>query len=1343
MTQSNGDTLIVDVVARLDERSFRQIQQDAERAGQQSGGAFGGGLVDGAQQGAQDASRAVENGLQGAEQAAEQGGQRAGGKLAGAFQGALAALPALAAGAALAVGAAAVGGVLAVTNMAAESAQNVNEFQAQLGVTVEEAERLGKVAEGVFGDSWTGSLTEAAAAVTDVKREIKGLAENELQSVTGAVVGIAETFGEENARVAAAVSSLMSATGMSAQEATDFIARGFQKGLNSSGDFLDTLTEYAPQFEKAKIGGGELFSLLETGAAKGALGTDKIADAFKEFGLTVVDVSDDSKAVYKELGLNQAELVKGINDGSITQAEAFEKVTNALSDVKGQADRTRIGAAIFGGAGEDFANGLTQLDLTKTSMKDLQGGVDAVNTRYTSFRDVFTGVWRQVQVALLPVGKELLGLANEAMPAVKAALSQVTPVVTQVVRFLVDGFRQGRAAGQQFADTFGPQIERALVTFRPVLAAIGPLFAATFGLIKQLWESVLRPVLTAIAPLVSGVVATVGNTLNLIVRVVTGVVNAVSALFRGDMAGAVNALRGIFEDGVVFVVRQIRNMASTMLGLIRNLAPQMAGAAADILRGLINGIENGAGQVVQAARNMAGDMLVGIRNKLRMKSPSRETYEIGEFVADGLKNGIADKSPAVQKAAGDMAKGVITEAQKARAELEKSIKMEAWVDSLERLSTGQLKNAQATARAAGEADKYSAIKAELERREQAATAAVERATAAAKAQADQLASAQKAIKDGQVFEAYTAGLGKYTDAQLNAAKANAYAAGDGQKFNAVLAEQKSRLEASKTAAEAAAQALSDLNTAQINAANSAYQRNPQGATDAAFRQSFGAGDVGLIRSLAAVTGLSVAAIRADVTGALDDAKRFAPEAAAIIERVWAANLTQRREAAAEEIRLSGEINASYEQQSRDRIALIRQQADEEAQASVTGESLLGILDELLTLGRDPRQSGFTDWLDELAAGQGAAADAARTLKRDIESVIAARTLALSVPDPGVEFGTGGPVAARGTRAPVVAPVPVEALRSHQTFNETTARGVRLLTEEEIAWRTRTTAQNTALQLQNEYRTTLAGLTVTQLENAAALALQNGQAERYAVIQAEILRLTKEQTDAEKAAADAAAKRVNSGTVSKALQKGEDAGTDKLNSTILGTVEAIGSLANPATILAFVLEKLNIVGTVFEGLLSVIAEPLKQLQEPLRLFGELVGALMVPNLRLLAAVLTPLMRVIVAVYDALASVLKTITFGLVDITRDSYKEASKAVTAPPAAPTTTTATTTASGNNVVQIPSSQVTVIASPDWEAKFGGHVDRFGGYVGRLVTEGIAVRSESGSAPSSAGVNLVQLLTT
>ena len=205
---------------------------------------------------------------------------------------------------------------------------------------------------------------------------------------------------------------------------------------------------------------------------------------------------------------------------------------------------------------------------------------------------------------------------------------------------------------------------------------------------------------------------------------------------------------------------------------------------------------------------------------------------------------------------------------------------------LKSASTAQLQSALAVARGRGESEQYNAVKAEQTRREDANTAATQKATDALKAAADQLASNRKAITDGLAFGAYVDGLKGYSDAALVAARNNALASGDSQKFNGVLAEQKSR-------ADEAAQAVSDYADAQIAASQSRYQ-DTQGATDSAYRQTYGAGDVGLIRSLADTSGLSVQAIRADVQGALNDAKQYAPQAAAIIERVWAEALAHRQ-----------------------------------------------------------------------------------------------------------------------------------------------------------------------------------------------------------------------------------------------------------------------------------------------------------------------------------------------------------------------------------------------------------------------------------------------------------------
>ncbi|WP_019008987.1 phage tail tape measure protein [Deinococcus aquatilis] len=579
MTSGGGiggqvDVAYVDVIARTDEQSLRQMEAAVEQAGATAGEKGGSGLK-------------------------------------GALSGAIAGLPGLAVAAAAAIGTALVSGLAASVGIAQQVNQGILDLQASLGVTAEEAKGLGEVAKRVFGNNWGGDLAEAQQAVANVRKEIKGLSDTDLQAVTEGSLAIAERFEEDQSKVAAAVQALMKATGQSAQESLDFISAGFQKGLNSSGDFLDTLQEYSPQFEKAKITGDALFSLLETGAAKGALGTDKIADAFKEFGLTLIDVSDDSKGVYAELGLNQQKLVDQVNAGSLTQAQAFQMVTDKLKGVQGVADRTRIASAIFGGAGEDFGPGLTQLDITKTKISDLKGATDTVKNATNTLQGTFQTAWRQVQLALEPAGQELLKLVNDVMPAVSAGLNRLGPIVTSVVRFLVDGFRQGRETAEQFA----PQFNQALNAVQPVVLALGSLFVTTFNLIKTLWETVLRPAFTAILPIVSTVFGGIASVVGTTITTVTNIVNAVSALLRGDWSKAWEFLAGAVVGALAGVEKYLTDFLPKILKLGGDLATQL-------IAGMQKGLDGLQAMILSAlakALTTLGDNLPPILQPLAQK----------------------------------------------------------------------------------------------------------------------------------------------------------------------------------------------------------------------------------------------------------------------------------------------------------------------------------------------------------------------------------------------------------------------------------------------------------------------------------------------------------------------------------------------------------------------------------------------------------------------------------------------------------------------------------------------------------------------------------------------------
>lgn len=191
---------------------------------------------------------------------------------------------------------------LASLDIASQVHESQNTIQDQLGLTQDQAKELTDVATNIFGGNWGESMEDVTASLIEVRQQMKGLSDEELQDATEGAIKLRDIFGFEITESTNAANALMKNFGLTTEEAYDFIAAGQQKGLNTSGDFLETIGEYSNQFGEAGFSAEEFFSTLQTGAGSGVLGTDKIADSFKEFRILTMEMSDDVLNAYGSIG---------------------------------------------------------------------------------------------------------------------------------------------------------------------------------------------------------------------------------------------------------------------------------------------------------------------------------------------------------------------------------------------------------------------------------------------------------------------------------------------------------------------------------------------------------------------------------------------------------------------------------------------------------------------------------------------------------------------------------------------------------------------------------------------------------------------------------------------------------------------------------------------------------------------------------------------------------------------------------------------------------------------------------------------------------------------------------
>lgn len=397
------------VTTEVDTSGIEEGIDKAEKAAAEGGEATGEALA-----------KNLEEGLAGTEKAAADAGEAAGSGFSDKFMAGIAGVTA-------ALGAALVGVGVASVSLAAEVDQATRDIQAKFGLTAEEAQHLSDTAVEVFGNNFGDSFEDVKNSLIDVRMQMRGLADEDLQAVTQNALMVRDTFGIEVAESTAAASVLMTQFGLTSDEAFDFIVAGNQRGLNASGDFLETIQEYGPQFAAGGADAGQFFSVLDTGFVNGVLGTDKAADAFKEFRIRITEASDEGAAALGDLGIHADTFYAGMADGSVTAADGFQLVLQKLNDISDPIERNRIGVALLGTQWEDLGPDVaSSLDMTATGMDDLAGATDSLNVQYGSLGNLMQGVWRQINTdILLPIGETLLDLANSVIPYVSDVIGGI------------------------------------------------------------------------------------------------------------------------------------------------------------------------------------------------------------------------------------------------------------------------------------------------------------------------------------------------------------------------------------------------------------------------------------------------------------------------------------------------------------------------------------------------------------------------------------------------------------------------------------------------------------------------------------------------------------------------------------------------------------------------------------------------------------------------------------------------------------------------------------------------------------------------------------------------------
>ncbi|MEM8564956.1 MAG: hypothetical protein AAGF85_00750 [Bacteroidota bacterium] len=227
-------------------------------------------------------------------------------------------------------------------------------------------QKIQQLVTGLFSleSQWT-KLRGIISQTSDLQGEA-------LDKAAARTQAIANTFGQDNARIFNAAKNLVNNFGASFDEAFDLVQKGLIASKDKSDEFLDNLDEYPTAlngaFESAESVATQAVKALNQGVF-----SDKGVDVLKEFKNRINEQNKATQdALINAFGPKFSnELFKGINDGSITVEKALKRVATRMNDTTIPANKLQtVVADVFGGPGEDA--GMIYLK----SLKDVGGEMD-------------------------------------------------------------------------------------------------------------------------------------------------------------------------------------------------------------------------------------------------------------------------------------------------------------------------------------------------------------------------------------------------------------------------------------------------------------------------------------------------------------------------------------------------------------------------------------------------------------------------------------------------------------------------------------------------------------------------------------------------------------------------------------------------------------------------------------------------------------------------------------------------------------------------------------------------------------------------------------------------------
>ena len=528
------------------------------------------------------------------------GGNKAGATFGGAFSGKMGALLKGAGAAAL--------GYLAFDTLRdsfVEVEAGFNNVVIATGATGEAADQLKDVYLDVAG-SVTGSFEEIGSAVGEINTRL-GLNGEELEKASEQAMKFAKVNGIDATKGVQDVTRMMNNAGISADEYSHVLdvltVAAQQSGIDVS-KLAETVTQNAASFRELGFSTEESIAMLAQFEKAGVNSSQVLAGMKKG----VAEWAKEGKSA----GEGFAEFVQGVQDGSVTSADAIElfgsRAGVAMYDaaVNGQLSWDEMFETISGGSegalDEVYKNTLTAQEKFDILGKKVQTGffeiiepiVDAIEPYMD---DIIEAVSEAVDFIVEVAGPMIAQRVQEFIQFADMMVTTFGPVVEDIISFvqqMMDKFTEF----SEFVDTTFGDIETAITTdlndastigsntVDAFVAAMNGDFDAAAQHAQVAFDTLSRNISSKLETAKSFVISaadTIGNILGFpgLGEKVSGVFNRVSEFMKNPLQSAADFISGI-PDRIVGFFNGLGSRITSAIGSIHFPTPHISFSDVDV-----------------------------------------------------------------------------------------------------------------------------------------------------------------------------------------------------------------------------------------------------------------------------------------------------------------------------------------------------------------------------------------------------------------------------------------------------------------------------------------------------------------------------------------------------------------------------------------------------------------------------------------------------------------------------------------------------------------------------------------------------------------------------------------